>query len=402
MIKRYGEFLKEEYLEGDFQDASGSNFKVYELLFYAFDWDDNILKMPTEIFLVDINGEEVGMSTQDFAEYRTFIGKEEFDYNGKTIVGYAIDPFRYFRDEVDPEIFVKDVEKAVDNKMFAKSYDKFIECLTTGSLFAIITARGHESGPDNNSGPMRRGIEMMIQRLNSSQKSSMINHLKLFAHLYDQPITSEFDLISNYLDHCEFIGVSAPSRGGTPDNPELAKEVAFKNFVKKCDDIARDLEIKFNEDIETQKRGENWRVIAKVGFSDDDSKNYEHIDDVAKNLHNETYTNVKEFHIIYSGEEETKNVYLKYDKPSLKKDESKINNFKGFVKVIETSHQTPGLENSVLPFTQFGNMSGRLNPSSAMNRQDDFYNQFRRQVDYLAKTSKEVTKDMKKRKKSSK
>ena len=35
------------------------------------------------------------------------------------------------------------------------------------------------------------------------------------------------------------------------------------------------------------------------------------------------------------------------------------------------------------------------------NRQDDFYNQFRRQIDYLAK-NKEITKDMKKRKKSSK
>ena len=51
MIKKFNQYLKEEYREGQFQDASGSDYKVYELLYYAFDWDDNILHMPTEIFL---------------------------------------------------------------------------------------------------------------------------------------------------------------------------------------------------------------------------------------------------------------------------------------------------------------------------------------------------------------
>ena len=48
-------------------------------------------------------------------------------------------------------------------------------------------------------------------------------------------------------------------------------------------------------------------------------------------------------------------------------------------------------------------MTGRLNPSGPLNRQDDFYTQFRRQVDYLSKTSKELRKEFKnKNKKSSK
>ena len=59
-----------------------------EMKYYAFDWDDNIMMMPTKIILKDDSDNEVGMSTEDFAEYRTEIGKEPFDYKGNTIVGF--------------------------------------------------------------------------------------------------------------------------------------------------------------------------------------------------------------------------------------------------------------------------------------------------------------------------
>ena len=34
-----------------------------DMKYYAFDWDDNIVYMPTEIILMDNVGDEVGMST---------------------------------------------------------------------------------------------------------------------------------------------------------------------------------------------------------------------------------------------------------------------------------------------------------------------------------------------------
>lgn len=393
-LKKFNTYLTEEYLQDDFYDKSGNKFRVYQLLYYAFDWDDNIFTMPTEILLQSEDGLEVGMNTEDFAHYRSLIGKERFKYLGHTIVGYANDPFRNFRDEVDPDIFYKDVRRALLQGSFAKSYDKFIECLTTGSLFAIITARGHESGPNSNGGPMRKAIEFIISNLSSEQKLSMIDHLKMFSHLYDKTIDSDERLISNYLDLCQFIGVSAPSRGGAPDNPERAKEMAFKNFVKKCDDLAKELEVNLNDDIETIKSGETWKVVAKIGFSDDDRKNWEHIDDVCKNLNNEDYSNIGEFHIIFTGEEDERTLY---------KRESKIIRFSDFKKLLETSEQTPGLENSVITATPFGNMSGQLNPVDKLTRQDDFHNQFLRQTDYLTKTSKEIMsqkmKEVKRRKK---
>ena len=35
--------------------------------YYEFDWDDNIVSMPTKIILKNDKGDEVGMSTEDFA-----------------------------------------------------------------------------------------------------------------------------------------------------------------------------------------------------------------------------------------------------------------------------------------------------------------------------------------------
>ena len=328
MIKKYIDFLKEEYLQGSFKDSTGSDYKVYQLLYYAFDWDDNILRMPTEIILVNQDGNEVGMSTEDFAKYRDTIGKSQFEYNGQTITGYANDAFRYFRDDADPDIFTKDVEKALNEKRFAKSYDDFIECLTTGSLFAIITARGHE--PE----PMRKGIEFMINKLTSTQKTSMIDHLKMYSHLFDEPIKSDDVLIKEYLDKCEYIGVSSPSRGGKPDNPEKAKEDAFLGFVEKCNSFAKELENKFNSDPETQKRGEKWKVIAKIGFSDDDAKNIKHMDDVVRELKNETYSNVKEFYMKDTGKEDLQtNIHTKYGEgESISTSESVVRRFDSFLK----------------------------------------------------------------------
>ena len=49
------------------------------LRLYALDWDDNILGMPTKIYLKDEEGNSIGMPTDHFAEYRHLIGKEPFE-----------------------------------------------------------------------------------------------------------------------------------------------------------------------------------------------------------------------------------------------------------------------------------------------------------------------------------
>jgi hypothetical protein len=357
MIKKFNQFISES-------NDSGI------LLYYAFDWDDNILRMPTMIRLEKRLGDEwipTDVSTAEFAEVRS--DKENYRFLNQD-PGEA---FANFRDTgpLGPGIFLEDTKKAISGGRFAPAWDDFIECLSNGSLFAIITARGHESES------MRKGVEWIIDNvLSEEQLYQMYNNLLKFSYFYNlsddqerilKGVPSQNELVKVYLDNCDFVGVSAPSRGGTPDNPEKAKEDTLLEFKSKVDRFAGQLGMK-----------------AMIGFSDDDLGNVAHIEDLADRLNNEQFPNIIKFVIKGTKDPEniTKKIRLMGDT------------------VTETSHQTPGLENSVLPFTQFGNMSGRLNPSDQMNRQDDFYNQFKRQVGYLAKTSKDLKKDLKNKKSS--
>jgi hypothetical protein len=356
MIKNFNHFISE------------SRDSEY-LLYYAFDWDDNILNMPTKIHmdhLVDGEWIPTKVSTAEFAEVRNDKDNWRIDYDIA---------FNEFRDQGErgDNAFLEDTKSAISQGKFGPAWSDFIECLSNGSVFAIITARGHEAPA------MRKGIEWIIDNvLTEEQLYQMYNQLLKFSYIFGetnienerilrgQP--SKNILMSSYLDSCEYVGVSSPSRGGSPDNPEKAKEDALLEFKSKVNDYA-------------QKVG----ISAKIGFSDDDLKNVKHIEDLIDSLHNEQFPNIVEF--VVKGTKDPENITKKV----LSREET----------LTETAHQTPGMEGSVLKFTQFGNMAGQLNPSSQINRQDDFYNQFRRQIDYLAK-NREITKDMKKRKKSSK
>lgn len=357
MIKKFNQFLKE----------NSGNSDV--LLYYAFDWDDNILRMPTMIRLEKKVGDQwipTDVSTAEFAEVR---GDKE---NWRFLNESGDEAFANFRDTgpLGGGIFLEDVKKAVSAARFAPAWEDFLECLSNGSLFAIITARGHESET------MRRGVEWIIDNvLTEEQIFNMYNNLLKFSYFYDistdrerilRGTPSENELIQVYLDNCDFVGVSAPSRGGTPDNPEKAKEEALLQFKSKIDKFAGQLGMK-----------------AMIGFSDDDLGNVSHIEDLADKLNHEEFPNIIKF--VIKGTKDPENIT------------KKVTMMGG---LTETSHQTPGLENSVLTLTQFGNMTSRLNPQGPINRQDDFFNQFQNQVKYLAKNSKETLKD--KKRKSSK
>ncbi len=126
------EFVKNKLNEG-FTEEGNPDTK-----YYAFDWDDNIMFMPTSIIVLSENDDEVPMSTEDFAEHRHQIGKEPFSYKGTTVVDFAPDPFRNFGVKGDKR-FVLDAMVA----SVGPSWNDFVECINGGSIFAIITARGH-------------------------------------------------------------------------------------------------------------------------------------------------------------------------------------------------------------------------------------------------------------------
>jgi len=355
MLLKFNSFIKES--------VTGKG----TLLYYAFDWDDNILKMPTEIIVQSEDGEEVGMTTADFATYRSKIGKENFEYKDQTIISFANEPFRNFRDTMDPEIFKKDVAKALEMESFAPAWDDFIECLTNGSVFAIITARGHESEG------MRKGVEYIIDNLDQGQKSKMHDSLLMFLQLFGKSRDmednyesaasfSKSELVQDYLDLCHFVGVSAPSRGGSPDNPEAAKEDALRDFISDVNGYA-----------------EKIGFVAKVGFSDDDPGNVSHMTHALSSAdidHEELWPFIKEF--IIKDTNKPGNV-VRTNIPT-----RKVKTFSDFKESM-----TPGLEGSTIsmqPETNLMIMADKTNDFSANGdetRQDPYGNRLKAQAKRL-------------------
>lgn len=360
--------------------------RIEYLLYYGFDWDDNILYMPTVVHMEKKVGDEwqpVDISTREFAEVRGDIE------NWRIINNSTEEAFCEFRDQTTyglkrgDNAFLEDVKTAVSQRKFGPSWSDFIESLTTGTIFSIITARGHESLT------MRKGVEWIIDNvLTKEQLYNLYNNCLRFAYLFGKHESfprmlsgrpTQNELIKHYLDQCLFVGVSSPSRGGSPSNPEKAKEDVFLEFCEKVNEFIDHLN-KIYDNL-----GIIW--VAKMGFSDDDVKNKEHVEHVIDNLHKEQFPNIIQFTV--KGTKDPENI----TKKTVTRE----------IPLRETAHQTPGLESSVLKFTQFGNMAAQLNPVTQDQRQDDYANQFKRQTKYLTQTSKEILGNKKKkRKKSSK
>lgn len=251
------EFTFQKNLQEGF-DPEGSP----DLKYYAFDWDDNIVTMPTQIIVLSYDDEEVGISTEDFAEFRTMIGNEPFEYKGKTIVGYAPDPYRNFRVTGDDQ-FVIDSMIATPGP----SWNDFVECINGGSIFAIITARGHTPSI------MRDAVyNYIVSDHNGIDKEELITNLKKYRELTAEAIGDNQTLINEYLDLCKFYPVTFGE--GSASNPEEGKIKALREFINYVKEMSQKLGKKafFKNDVKNY-------FVPQIGFSDDDPRNVEKIKD---------------------------------------------------------------------------------------------------------------------------
>ena len=234
--------------------------------YYAFDWDDNLLFMPTSIILLSDKDDEVPMSTEDFAEHRQQIGKEPFNYKGTAIVDFAPNPFRNFRSEGDKR-FVLDSMLAQPGP----SWNDFVECINGGSIFAIITARGH------NPKTLKEAVYNLIMSNHLGINSKTLSrNLKRYRHLGGDVdvdgktiLTLTKNELNEYLNLCRFEPVTFGD--GDASNPEEGKIKAMRNFIGYCKEMAQEIGEKafFKNDIV------NNEIEPIIGFSDDDERNIE-------------------------------------------------------------------------------------------------------------------------------
>jgi hypothetical protein len=246
-----------------------------DMKYYAFDWDDNVVHMPTKIILKNEDGDDIGMSTDDFAEYRHQIGKEPFNYRGETIVGYSDEPFKNFQTPGDKD-FLIDAMRA----KLGPAFDDFREAINNGSIFSIITARGH------NPNTLKQAVyNYIIDGFNGIDKDELVKNLRKYRDINDDEDMSDDELIKTYLDMNRYHPVSYNDPEGAA-NPEEAKVRAMDKFVEYIKEISSDLDKK----VYLKKDVSNNFIPAKptIGFSDDDIRNVEvmkkHFKDKPENI----------------------------------------------------------------------------------------------------------------------
>ena len=251
---------------------------IPDLKYYAFDWDDNILEMPTKIIFDKVEtdsstneqkviGQEE-MSTEEFA-----VKRSELEQLG---LKYRPDSFINFREEGDGK-FLEDAMDPQTKK--GPVWNMFVDCINSASIFAIITARGH------NPNTLKNAVLQMINNEYSPSggqkidKNLFLENLNKFSQLMKKPI--EGDPVMYYLNFCEFHPVSwedksLPARPDkTAASPEKAKVEALTGFINKAQSLAKGL--RNRRSLRGSLRGKPLQII----FTDDDKKN---IDTVKKEL----------------------------------------------------------------------------------------------------------------------
>lgn len=231
-----------------------------------FDWDDNIIFMPTKIayFSKDKTSShsELLITTDLFAKTRLLVGQQSYKVKCSIIDGILCDSqdgeievdlidyeilaesdladhsFRSFRD-CERKFFINDLKQALKNKSFGPSFDTFVYACSkkeSAKNTTIITARGH--APES----MYEGLKLLKQ----------LGYLK---HL--PPLSNIFPV--SYKPIMEQLG-------GSASNPSQAKCIILLNILD---------QIKALSD-------STHGHIHSFGFSDDDLKTYRLIENTLK------------------------------------------------------------------------------------------------------------------------
>jgi hypothetical protein len=218
----------------------------YPITGWNFDWDDNIFYMPTEIRLWTRSGEEIGVSTGQYALIREKIGKEEPWLHHEVRTDLATGSLRFFGDEASNEnVFLADVLKAIgagNDEWKGPSWNAFVRAMSnsqTAAHTSIITARLHSP-------------KTIYAALKELQQRGYIRYLPLLRNIF--PVS--YPKID-------------PRFSGSASSPSAAK-TAVMGFLL---DEMNALPSKGRPLVENRE-GTGQSQLHLWGFSDDDHGNY--------------------------------------------------------------------------------------------------------------------------------
>ena len=104
------------------------------------------------------------------------------------------------------------------------SWNDFVECINGGSIFAIITARGHTPSV------LRDSIyNLIVTNHNGIDSSKLIENLKKYRDLSGEVMKDDQLLIKEYLDMNKYYPVTYGE--GSASNPEEGKIKALREFI---------------------------------------------------------------------------------------------------------------------------------------------------------------------------
>jgi hypothetical protein len=256
------------------------NVRDRSFKYYIFDWDNNILHMPTKIHLERRTSadtwEPIAVSTSFYAVVRNdrdTYRPPEGDWE------LAFREFRDFAHEPESK-FLADTRDALEpiiagTRSGGPSFSQFHKALVEGRLFAIVTARGHRSAT------IRKGVEYFIENvLSPAEKAEMLANLRGYRAVYnhDEGYLTDDEEIAAYLSLNKYHAVTSPefrSRMGNyapgVDIQEEAKQFAIMDFMRHVFRIVR------NSGVDKP---------ISVGFSDDDPRNVRAVVDfIERELH---------------------------------------------------------------------------------------------------------------------
>ncbi|MBQ4440216.1 MAG: hypothetical protein II909_03655 [Kiritimatiellae bacterium] len=243
--------------------------------YYIFDWDDNILHMPTKIRMEerqpDGSWKLVEMSTAKFAVVRT----DTENYRAPSDGGWDA-AFKYFADAPDANYFLCDTIEALERIEHGEkpgpSYLALKKTLREGRLFAIVTARGHSPKT------LELAVRVFIKyALTDLEREEMMSNLRGYRKHFDHvdKFGTDAEELDYYLSMCHYSGVMGGrffdrvkedplylakiKENPSARFPELAKEYAIRDFVEHV--------------FHTLKRNGMSGKPVSIGFSDDDKDN---------------------------------------------------------------------------------------------------------------------------------